>query len=87
MMDYQRAYKILFNEITDALNELEKASEKFPEIIKAEMILQNAQRQTEDMYIEAETEPILFHAGERSYRESFSSAPGFSSSTFSNSVR
>lgn len=53
-MDYEKAYKILFNGITDALNELGKASDNNLEMIRAEVILQNVQRQTEDMYIEAE---------------------------------
>lgn len=54
-MDYQKAYEILFNGITDALTGLYKASNKNPEIIRAEMILQSVQRQTEDMYIETES--------------------------------
>jgi hypothetical protein len=53
-MDYQKAYKILFSGITEALEELEKVSDKNPGVIRAEIILQNVQRQTEDMYIEAE---------------------------------
>lgn len=53
-MDYEKAYGILFNRITEALQELEKVSKKPPEMMKAERVLQNAQRQTEDMYIEAE---------------------------------
>ena len=52
-MDYQKAYKLLFNAITDALTELDKSSFLAPEQTSAEMILQNAQRQTEDMYIQA----------------------------------
>lgn len=53
-MDYEAAYKILFNGITDALTELDKANEKSPEMIRAEMLLQSAQRKTEEMYIEGE---------------------------------
>lgn len=53
MMDDQKAYKILFNGITDALTELNRASDKIPAMIRAEMILQSVQRQTENMYIEA----------------------------------
>lgn len=53
-MNYQKAYGVLFNGITDALAELDKASDKSPEIMKAETILQNAQRQTENKYMEKE---------------------------------
>jgi hypothetical protein len=53
-MDYQKAYQILFSGITKALEEVDKADDKNTEMIKAEMILQNVQRQTEEMYIEAE---------------------------------
>ncbi len=54
MMEYQKAYRILFNAITDALTELDKARDKIPETIRAETILQSVQQQTEDMYIDAE---------------------------------
>jgi len=53
-MDYQKAYKILFGGITAALAELDKVRDKNPEMIRAEIILQNVQLQTEDMYIESE---------------------------------
>jgi|GEM_PF-6890278 len=53
-MDYQKAYEALFNAIPNALTELDRASDKSPEIIRAEMILKNAQQQTEIMYMEAE---------------------------------
>ena len=53
MMDYQKAYEILFNGITNALAELEKEENQSREIIKAAMILQGVQRQTEELYMEA----------------------------------
>jgi hypothetical protein len=53
-MDYQEAYTILFRGITEALEELDKSSDKSSEVVKAEMVLQSVQRKTEDMYIEAE---------------------------------
>ncbi len=53
-MDYQKAYGILFNGITDALIELDKANERTSEMLRAMMILQGVQRQTENMYIETE---------------------------------
>lgn len=53
-MDYQRAYYILFNVITDTLKELDKINEVRLDITKARMLLQNAQRLTEEMYIEGE---------------------------------
>jgi hypothetical protein len=53
-MEYKKAYNILFNAITDALTELDKAS-KTTEIIKAERILKSVQQQTEAMYIEAKS--------------------------------
>ena len=56
MMDYQKAYIVLFNGITDTLAEFDKAREKSTEMIRAIMILQCAQWQTENMYIEAEQE-------------------------------
>ena len=54
IMDYRKAYKILFNGITDALAELGGAHDKIPAIIRAKMILQGVQRQTEEMYMQAE---------------------------------
>jgi len=45
----------LFNAITDALAALDKASDKNAETVRAKNILQNVQRQTENMYIEAES--------------------------------
>lgn len=46
-MDYQAAYLILFNGITDTLFELYKGNMK-----DAENILKSLQLQTEEMYIE-----------------------------------
>jgi len=44
----------LFIGITEALEELDKVSDRNPEMIRAEIILRSIQQQTEDMYIEAE---------------------------------
>lgn len=49
MPDYQKLYHILFNEITDALDELERGDEK-----TAARRLRCAQRKTEELYIESE---------------------------------
>jgi hypothetical protein len=54
-MDYKKAYHILFNAITDALTELDKADDKSIEMIRAERILKNIQQQTEAIYIEAKS--------------------------------
>ena len=51
MVDYQKMYSILFNAITDAVNEMEE--NKF---CKALEILILAQQTTEAMYITAEDE-------------------------------
>ncbi|WP_250227880.1 hypothetical protein [Anaeropeptidivorans aminofermentans] len=48
-MDYQKAYLILFNGITDALTELYSGN-----IGYAENILKDLQTRTEEMYIETE---------------------------------
>ena len=53
-MDYQKAYRILFNGITDALAELGKAGHKDAETARAETILQSIQQQTEDMHMDAD---------------------------------
>ena len=47
MTDYKKMYAILFNAITDALNELDRAPEE------AKSMLIAAQQITEEMYIEA----------------------------------
>lgn len=51
-MDYKKAYNLLFSGITEALEEIEKVSIKSKEIIRAEIILQQLQQETENMYIE-----------------------------------
>lgn len=48
-MDYQKAYTLLFNRITDAINVLQEDEPK--DIYKALEILKNAQCDTEEMYI------------------------------------
>ena len=50
-MDYQKAYYILFNAITDAVDAMDQR-----EINQAAEILKSAQIKTEDMYIESESE-------------------------------
>ena len=47
IMDYRKAYNLLFNGITNALEEIDKASIK-----SSEIILQQLQQETENMYIE-----------------------------------
>jgi len=42
---------MLFNSITSAINELEKASVMTPQTVKALEILKNAQLATEEIYI------------------------------------
>lgn len=48
MPDYAKMYRILFNAITDALRELGAGRAE-----RAREILMEAQRQTEELYIEA----------------------------------
>lgn len=50
-MDYEKAYAVLFNAITSAINALEKSKTTIPEASVAVAILQKAQLETEDMYI------------------------------------
>lgn len=52
-MDYEAAYKILFNAMTDATTEIEGAKIKSQETAKGLEILKAAQRRTEEMFIEA----------------------------------
>lgn len=54
-MDYQAAYKILFNAITDALAELEGNRIVSKELKKAQDILIHAQQATEDMYLASDS--------------------------------
>lgn len=51
-MDYKKAYNILFNAITDAINEIEKSKQVFSEIDKGIFILKEAQCKTEEIYLE-----------------------------------
>ena len=52
-MDYEKAYKVLFNAITDALAALEKERMTSPDIERAKHVLIHAQQNTEGMFIEA----------------------------------
>lgn len=52
-MDYEAAYKILFNAMTDAITEIDGAKIKSQETAKGLEILKAAQRRTEEMFIEA----------------------------------
>ena len=58
IMDYQKAYYILFNAMTDAINTIDKlrTTVQYREINQAAEILKTAQLKTEDMYIESEPE-------------------------------
>lgn len=51
MPDYQKMYCVLFNAITDALEQIGKNP------AKARDLLMPAQQQTEEIYIHAEEEP------------------------------
>ena len=51
MPDYQKIYCVLFNAITDALEQMEKNP------AKAKKLLVAAQQQTEELYISAEENP------------------------------
>lgn len=51
-MDYEKAYKILFNSITDALDYLNSEQIFTKETEKAKEILILAQQQAEDLFIE-----------------------------------
>ena len=57
-MDYQKAYYILFNAMTDALNEMDtlRTAVQYREINQAAEIVKSAQQKTEDMYIESESD-------------------------------
>lgn len=52
-MDYESAYKILFNAITDALASLERERMISPDIERTKQFLKQAQQTTEDMFIES----------------------------------
>lgn len=49
MPDYQRMYSLLFNAVTDALEEL-----KLGRILTAETLLRKAQQDTETIYMDAD---------------------------------
>lgn len=53
-MDYEKAYKILFNAMTDAIEKMDSASTFSPTIADGLEILKKAQRNTEEMYLDAE---------------------------------
>jgi len=55
-MNYELAYKILFNHITDAVAELENSKVFCAETANALDILKKAQQATEDMYVGSETD-------------------------------
>ena len=48
---YQKMYHILFNAITDSLKELEEVPPSPEGVCRARLLLQEAQRQTEELYI------------------------------------
>ncbi len=50
-MDYEAAYRVLFNAITDAVEEIEKTKIKSQETNNGLEILKFAQQQTEEMFI------------------------------------
>lgn len=51
-MNYKKAYYVLFNTITEALDKLDKVECKKSELENIEVLLQNIQLRTEDMYID-----------------------------------
>ena len=51
-MDYQQAYLILFNAITDAISELDVMKLITPEVDDCKRILKAAQRETEWLYMQ-----------------------------------
>ncbi len=51
-MNYQRAYGILFNAITDAIDGLEHNDGDCFQIVHVIFTLKEAQRMTEEMYID-----------------------------------
>lgn len=52
-MDYESAYKTLFNAMTDALMSLEQERMISPDIEQAKQLLKRAQQTTEDMFIDS----------------------------------
>jgi hypothetical protein len=53
-MDYKKAYKVLFNAITDSLVALEKERMTSPEIEQTKKLLVHAQQETEELYISSD---------------------------------
>ena len=53
VMDYESAYKTLFNAMTDALMSLERERMMSPDIEQAKQLLRRAQQKTEDMFIDS----------------------------------
>ena len=51
-MQYEHAYKVLFNASINALAMLDQMTEKTPKIIRVEMTLMKAQQTTENLYRE-----------------------------------
>lgn len=54
MESYKKMYFKLFNEITDAIEVLEKSPAKCPAMYQVIDILKNAQIETEEIYIKGE---------------------------------
>lgn len=53
-MDYKKAYKILFNTITDAIEKLDSSEVITRELYDGSAILRKAQQTTEEMYMDSE---------------------------------
>lgn len=53
-MDYEKAYKILFNAMTDAIEKIDSSGSFSPAIAEGLEILKKAQRNTEEMYLDAD---------------------------------
>lgn len=52
-MDYKKAYKILFNAITDAIEKIDNSEVITRELYDGSAILRKAQQTTEEMYMES----------------------------------
>lgn len=50
-MDYQKAYHLLFNAMTDAIAELEQVRQQSQELREALRLLRTAQLRTEEWYL------------------------------------
>lgn len=53
-MDYQKAYNILFNAMTDAIEKIDGSKVITGEMKDGSLILKKAQQTTEEMYMDAE---------------------------------